>query len=287
MLKTRILTALVLLPAFLAALLWLPTHWWAALCAGFAGLLAWEWGRLAGLRGIVRQIYPGLSAVLLALIVYSRPDIHVLLAMQLAAALFWCVLAPCWLARKWSLREAGNLNVLLGWAVIIPAVTVLAVLRGDSGWVLLSLLAIAWVADTAAYFSGKAFGRHKLAPQISPGKTWEGVLGAGLFVAVYCVAIPYAFPQIPHAFPLFTGFDWARQPLVQQALWVLFGLVLMCVSIVGDLLESLFKRQAGMKDSSNLLPGHGGVLDRTDSLLALLPVAAAIQLLSFLNSFPH
>ncbi|MBY0445472.1 MAG: phosphatidate cytidylyltransferase, partial [Burkholderiales bacterium] len=145
-----------------------------------------------------------------------------------------------------------------------PAGLALIVLRTAGPWALLSVLAIAWVADSAAYFSGKAFGKHKLAPQISPGKSWEGVVGGSLGVLIYVYLLPKS---------LFT-----QGELLPLPYWLVIAIVLTAVSVMGDLLESLFKRQAGIKDSSQLLPGHGGVLDRVDSLLAILPVAAAIYL---------
>lgn len=279
MLKTRILTVLLLLPVFLAAILWLPVSAWSLVCVLLSGLAAWEWARLAGLKGVLRQIYPGLTALLVAGFIALRPGVAPLLGMLIGATAFWCVLAPLWLRYKWQLRAAGNLNILLGWALIAPATMVLAVFRGN-GWSLLAILAIAWVADSAAYFSGKAFGRRKLAPLISPGKSWEGVWGASLAVALY-ISI------IPGKVLLFGFLPWAQSQGVQVLIWIVFALLLLAVSVVGDLLESLFKRQAGMKDSSNLLPGHGGILDRVDSLLALLPVAAAVQLLSVLLTYSH
>jgi len=130
---------------------------------------------------------------------------------------------------------------------------------------------VAWVADTFAYFSGCLFGRHKLAPAISPGKTWEGAAGALLAVGAYVWFLPKPFAFFPGSF-------LATDPLTQKMVWLAGGVLLMVVSVFGDLLESLFKRQAGIKDSGHLLPGHGGLLDRIDSLLAILPVAAALYL---------
>ena len=119
------------------------------------------------------------------------------------------------------------------------------------------------MADVAAYFSGRAFGKHKLAPAISPGKTWEGAIGAAVGVVVYGIALRLAFGFAPLSLPL----------------WVLCLLGVTAISIVGDLFESMLKRQAGIKDSSNVLPGHGGVLDRIDSLTSTLPVVALLWLL--------
>ncbi|MBE9609394.1 phosphatidate cytidylyltransferase [Chitinilyticum piscinae] len=278
MLKTRILTVLVLLPVFFGALFWLPSAPWQLLCALLAGLAAWEWARLAGFTGIVRAAYPGLTALIAALLIRFQPGMAMMAAMLIAASLFWLLLAPVWLRFKWQLRNAGLMNVLLGWSLLLPATLVLALFR-DNPWQMLAVLAIAWVADSAAYFSGKAFGRHKLAPSISPGKSWEGVLGAAVAVISYVLLLPGK----PLLFPVSEHFV---TPVAQILLWIVVAVLLLAVSVIGDLLESLYKRQAGMKDSSNLLPGHGGVLDRIDSLLAMLPVAFAILVLSFLLSLP-
>jgi phosphatidate cytidylyltransferase len=126
-------------------------------------------------------------------------------------------------------------------------------------------MAIVWIADTAAYFTGRKFGRRKLAPEVSPGKSWEGVYGAWVAVAVYAaLLVPFADDA---------GFRFAvTAPAI--AAWIAFAVALASVSVIGDLFESLLKRHAGVKDSGSVLPGHGGVLDRTDALLAAMPIAA-------------
>jgi phosphatidate cytidylyltransferase len=149
------------------------------------------------------------------------------------------------------------------------------VLRDASPWLLLAVAAVIWVADIAAYFTGKAFGKHKLAPAVSPGKTWEGVMGALAGVAVYGIVLAVVARSQPT--PISAIFDSGYGVPVVIAM-----LVLAALSIVGDLLESWMKRGAGLKDSSSLLPGHGGILDRIDALTSTLPVAAlAIGLRSF------
>lgn len=258
MLKTRILTALILAAVLLLALFQLPALGWILFCGVLLGLAAWEWCSLAGLSAPVSVIYPLLTTAAFCVLAISSVPTEILAGVLFGASLFWLMLAPLWLRNKWRLRSAGYLNLLLGWALLLPAGIALLVLRGN-GWLLLGVMLVAWIADTAAYFSGKMFGRHKLAPTISPGKTWEGAVGAVLFVMLYVWLVPKPFE--------FSGIAT-----------LMIGVLLTAVSIVGDLLESLFKRQAGMKDSSHLLPGHGGVLDRVDSLLSLLPVAASIYL---------
>ena len=178
------------------------------------------------------------------------------------AAIFWCVLVPIWLKLQWRLPH-GLAGLITGLVVLFPTWLALVQLRLAGPGALLAILAIVWMADVAAYFSGKAFGKHKLAPSISPGKTWEGAIGACIGVVLYGIALRLGFSFAPVALPL----------------WVFALLVVTAISIIGDLYESMLKRQAGIKDSSNVLPGHGGVLDRIDSLTSTLPVVALLWLL--------
>ena len=276
MLKTRVITALVLLFLFLAALFWLSPRAWA----GFAGVLlipaAWEWAKLIKLG----RIGCGLYAVLVMAACASLSDwapgksplggpaAHV--ALYLVASLFWMVVVPLWLWRSWLPRSRW-LAALTGLVVLVPTWLALVELRGLDPLLLLLLMSVAWISDTAAYFAGRRFGRHKLAPSISPGKTWEGVGGAVLAVSAYAGLWSYAwqpyFPQVLKSMR-FGAFG------VLLFLWLLTAL-----GIYGDLFESALKRRAGVKDSGTLLPGHGGVLDRIDALTAVLPLAALVYLL--------
>ncbi|WP_148715638.1 phosphatidate cytidylyltransferase [Chitinolyticbacter meiyuanensis] len=260
MLKARVLTAVALLPLVLAALFLLPYSGWVLFSALVCGLAAWEWSRLCGLKAGLTLLLPLLVAgaiVVLApgqFLLYDAPW----WPLVLAGALFWLLVAPAWLRWRWPLAQTLARGLPIGFLLLLAAGLALIALRGAVGpWGVLAVFAIAWVADTAAYFAGKAFGRHKLAPAISPGKTWEGVAGAWLGVSIYALVLA-----------VFADFSWWAM--------LLAGWLLLAVSIVGDLVESLFKRQAGLKDSSNLLPGHGGVLDRIDSLIALLPLALPV-----------
>jgi phosphatidate cytidylyltransferase len=181
------------------------------------------------------------------------------------ATAFWILAAPVWLARR--LRPSPAVCAAAGWLVVWPTWFAFVVLREWSPWLLLAVAALVWVADVAAYFAGRRFGRHKLAPAVSPGKTWEGVAGALVGVAVYGVALSWIART--QSTPLSTVFESALGVPVIAAM-----LGLAALSVVGDLLESWMKRGAGMKDSSALLPGHGGILDRIDALTSTLPVAA-------------
>ena len=154
---------------------------------------------------------------------------------------------------------------VVGWVVLVGAWVALVELQARSPRLLLAAMGIVWVADTAAYFAGRAFGRHKLAPQVSPGKTWEGVAGAMLAVGIYALALAPLARAAGFVLPV---------DAVAIAAWLAFALLTATVSVFGDLFESLLKRSAGVKDSGAVLPGHGGVLDRADALLAAMPLAA-------------
>lgn len=263
MLKTRILTALVLLPIMLYALFALPQAAWAAFSWLIVVVALWEFTRMAAIGGALRWGYLAVSTAL-AGAAWST-GFQLPAAVQWAVLAFWLVGAPMWLARRWVLGS-GARAMLLGWLMLLPCWFALVGLRPtpDAGLSLLAVMGLVWVADVAAYFSGKAFGRRKLAPAISPGKSWEGVYGALIAVCVYTVLV--------------TRLGWVQVDLPLSALLPV-ALALTAVSVEGDLLESWFKRSAGIKDSSALLPGHGGVYDRIDSLIAVLAVTHALLVL--------
>jgi len=262
MLRTRIITAAVLLPLFVGGLFLLPSFWWAVLLLPLLLAGSWEWAGLAGFGRAGRAAFSfSLLAMAMALLVV--PDGHSTAfgyASFGVSAAFWGLLAPVWLWRGWRVADWRILAVT-GWILIVP--TWLALVRLQQWpWVLLAILGVIWVADSAAYFAGHVWGRRKLAPAISPGKTWEGVAGAVLGVAVY------------HALVWNFGFSDAVPQAAMAA--ILLVACLLPLSILGDLFESWIKRQAGVKDSGRLLPGHGGVLDRIDALTATLPLAALV-----------
>lgn len=272
MLKTRVITALVLLALVLPSLFLLPQAYWAILTALFIGVGAWEWGGLLGMRESARRVLGASLSALCAVVSLLAPAAMGVgtdglaapwvLVVYGVAAVFWCLVVPRWMAKKWPLPR-GWAGILVGLVVLFPTWLALVQLRVPGPAILLAILAVVWIADIAAYFFGKAFGKNKLAPAISPGKTWEGAIGAGLGVVLYgsVLRIVYAFEPVAMPF------------------WILCLLAVTAISIVGDLYESLLKRQAGLKDSSNVLPGHGGILDRIDSLTSTLPVVALLWLL--------
>jgi len=297
MLKTRVITAVVLLAVLLAALFFLPSLGWAVFCALICALAAWEWGGLAGWGGKARVVYGIVLGCLCFALLYIlfQPFCASLqdgvlyqfvitprhlwwsilwLSIFLLTGLFWLLAVPLWLWHKWRLH--GWFAALIGILVLVPASMAFFALREETEpftepfVLLLAVCALVWVADIAAYFSGRAFGGKKLAPNISPGKTWAGAFGAVIGVLVYCNVILWLVPnklEMQHV--LFF------QPIfIVLAVW----------SIIGDLFESLLKRQAGVKDSSNLLPGHGGILDRIDSLTSTLALVVFINSVVFLFS---
>ncbi|MGH8701731.1 MAG: phosphatidate cytidylyltransferase [Burkholderiales bacterium] len=264
MFNTRLVTALALLAGCIAALLFLPNRWWAALLLPVLAVAGWEWGALAGIRPAQRWLYVGFvlgSACVIGWITEANGAIAnrhagVETVVYGAGTAFWMLLALPWLAQQWPVRSRLALGAA-GWMVLVPAWLAVARLQSEPER-LLVILGVVWIADTAAYLAGRTWGRHRLAPRISPAKTWEGVAGACAAVAVYYVVLSMFTPE-------WRGWRGA----------VLFaGVTLM--SIVGDLYESWIKRQAGVKDSGALLPGHGGVLDRIDSVSSGLPFAALL-----------
>ncbi len=274
MLSTRIATALVLIPLVLAALFALPPLGWAVVALVFVAIGAVEWARLAGCDTRRAALFAAVVVASGALLV-AVPAAEfgargwpsaVLFAMCGSALAFWLAVAPGWL--RANARPASGLGLCaIGLVVLIGAWAAVVQLQARSPWLVLAALAIVWVADTAAYFAGRALGRRKLAPAISPGKTWEGAYGGLAAVAVYALALV----------PLAARAGYAGSfSIAAAAAWVALALAIAILSIEGDLVESLLKRHAGVKDSGHLLPGHGGVLDRIDALLSAMPAAALL-----------
>lgn len=258
MLKERILTAIVAGAALLVVLFVLPPLAAEAVIAAFFLAAAWEWSGFLALGGVAgRLAYVAVIAALLVTVGWVLPRetaVEVVLRIGLAwwfAALIWVFFYPTPIARpvRW----------LCGALVMVPAYVALISLYSLQPAVLLFVLVIVWAADVGAYFAGKRWGRVKLAPNISPGKTWEGVIG-GLSAVVVVLVLASRYWLDLEAL----GTDIAAV--------VPFCLAVATVSIIGDLTVSMFKRSAGLKDSGRFFPGHGGVLDRIDSVAAAAPL---------------
>jgi phosphatidate cytidylyltransferase len=265
MLKTRILTALVLLLVFVPVTIYAPLWGFGALVGVVVMCAAWEWARLLKIHAMGATCYAGVVAVAIVIVARFWRDAP---ALYEVASVFWVVVGPYVLMRRPALAAGAWRVFLLAAGLMVFAACWRALLdaRQISVAFVLSLLLVVWLADIGAYFAGKAFGRHKLAPAISPGKTWEGAAGGwalGMVVAAAALAWHVFEPTLYSCLAARWG--------VGRALVMLT--VLVALSVMGDLFESTLKRQAGMKDSGTLLPGHGGVFDRIDALLPVLPLA--------------
>lgn len=269
MLKQRVITAVILLALLLPALFYPSPELFCALTLVLIVGAGWEWARLNGCGPVASGWAGGLLGLVLLLAWWGFGlDADSRWLWPLAGGL-WLLITPLLLWRGvegWT-RVPRALRLLLGWCLIGVAWWALAQARVAGVSMLLGILLLVWVADIAAYFGGKAFGRRKLALAISPGKSWEGVysgaVGVLVLALVWMVVSPADAPSSLY------GTLWSWGPFI--AVPVL--LLLVAMSVAGDLVESLVKRSAGMKDSSQLLPGHGGVLDRVDALLPVLPLA--------------
>ncbi len=253
--RARIFTAMVLAAVLFAVLLYGPASGARALFGLFVAAGAWEWSGFLGVTG--RALRIAYMALVAALAVSARvllADPHDFLRLMQFSACWW-LLALLWLltaprqTRGWGTAVAGAFALVPAWVALTHMVELWP--RGAQ-WVLF-ILTLTFAADTGAYFAGHAYGRVKLAPQVSPGKTWEGVVGGMVFAAV-------------------VGYAGSRWFDLAPAGFVPLCLAAAAFSVVGDLTESMFKRAAGLKDSGRLFPGHGGVLDRVDGVLASAPV---------------
>jgi phosphatidate cytidylyltransferase len=262
MLKTRILTALLLLAFFIPAVFYLSNIIWAFVMLGLSLLAVYEWGTLSGFRENAKRKFVGLYlfiGVLLINLLYQdnfHSYIYIALFLSLITFLFWVCIVPfivganCLIKNKPLVAFIGLMSLLAFWMALVSTKYIDPLL-------LLSLVATIWLSDSSAYFFGKNFGKHKLAPTISPGKTWEGVVGALLAVSLFAIVLKLSSVVS----------SWLVVP------------ALCCVAILGvygDLFESMLKRQQNLKDSGDILPGHGGVLDRIDAIIPTLPVALLV-----------
>lgn len=270
--QQRTVTAAVLAPIAIAVVLLLPTHWLAGLVAVVMLAALWELTRLVGVQHTISRVaYLAANAAVMAWLAwFGMPGLG--LVVVLLGVLFWATVG-LWL--RFPAFAAGTgprsqaIKLLAGTLSVVPAWVALTTLHSGvpgepamygPGWALL-VLAMIWASDTGAYFTGMRFGRRKLAPTISPNKTWEGFWGGmGLTVVVGLVVAP------------FLGVGLGQLPLM-----ALLAASVCAAAVVGDLFESLVKRQSGAKDSGTMIPGHGGMYDRIDSLLAALPVAVLVK----------
>ncbi|MDO4795687.1 MAG: CDP-archaeol synthase [Brachymonas sp.] len=273
MLKQRVITALVLLVVLLGVLSHPSPRAFPLFMVALIGATGWEWGRLSGLPSAGAWAFGAVMAASCRWMLATHA--------HFGANIFWAQVASAWSA-LWliyacSLLRLGIpawqrlprlLRLLLGWLSLCMAWIATVRLHMKGSGYLLSVIALVWMADVAAYFAGRAFGKRKLAPQISPGKSWAGAVGGTVGVLLMALIGARVWPNANNFYT----------QTVEQAGWPVLALLaaaIAVVSIMGDLVESLMKRSVGIKDSSHLLPGHGGILDRIDSLLPVLPLAFA------------
>jgi phosphatidate cytidylyltransferase len=275
-LVTRVGTAAVLVVAVLCALFLLPPQGWGVAVLAVLTAGAHEWGRLIGLAGRRLWLFAGATLVVGALLLIGATPLRgagwpswVVAGACGLATLYWLGVGTPSVLLNWQPRSSV-LQVVSGVVVLVGGFVAVVELQARSPWLVLAAMAIVWIADSAAYFAGRRFGRRKLAPAISPGKSWEGAWGGIAAAVVYALLLV--------AFATNAGVR-AMIDAAPIALLVAFVIALVALSIVGDLHESLLKRRAGVKDSGTLLPGHGGILDRTDALLAAMPPVALAALM--------
>ncbi len=268
MLKQRVLTAIVLIPLLLLGIFLLPKFWFECITAAIFLLAAWEWVKLVGIANNgLRAIYLFIL-VLVLLLIQRIPGAPLLIL----AAVSW--IGICYFVFHYETfcllwAKSRVVQLMLGiWLLALSWYGINFIRWQELGaYKLLLLLLIVWGADTGAYFVGRKWGKQKLAPLISPGKSREGVLG-GIVAAILVTVVAAWF--LPYGWSYYGGM-------------LILALLIACISVLGDLFESMIKRQSGVKDSGNILPGHGGVLDRIDSLISAAPIyAGGLLLLSFL-----
>lgn len=266
MLKTRLITAGLLIAVLLSALFYGSHLVWGFLSGGFVLVGFWEWGRIIKLHNRAQQglMIAALAMSLFLIHVFNTTYVsfneNVVLTLVAASAFVWLLLVPFLLVTQSQFTQNKPLMVVLGFILLSATLISFLGLHRISPWLLLGVIATVSIADSAAYFAGKNFGKHKLAPSISPGKTWEGVIGALIAVTIFGLLLRH---------------------FLHYSTWLLVGLWFITImSIMGDLFESKLKRQAHLKDSGHILPGHGGVLDRIDGLMP------AVTLTLFYIYFP-
>ena len=255
MLISRILSAFVMLLVFLSSMFLFSGRYFSFMIYIPSLLALFEWSKLLYFKSHEKKIFLIISLILIYFI-DQHLDADNSRLILLIASVFWLCIAPLFLLFKINLKNFF-LSALIGWVLVMPLIISLNYLIQLSPWVVLLVLTSIWLADSGAYFFGKQFGKKKLAPTISPGKTWEGFLGALFVVSSFSIAMTYF------------GF-------VNSYMAIFFFNLILVLSVEGDLFESYIKRMAKVKDSGDLIPGHGGVLDRIDSLCSSLPLATLI-----------
>lgn len=280
--NSRIITSIILIPLVIYALFFLPPNLFGYVIIIICSIAAWEWGQFIGWKKQIKRI---ISAILFAINLFglqlsfhdlTKLTAEPLIIYILSVGLLWWLVAIILVitfpssARFWS--QSVILKILFGILTIVPFYCGMLVLKSlnynidnfISAWLMLYVILLVWSADIGAYFFGHLFGKHKLAKKVSPSKTFEGMFGGMLTASIIAWLFSLSVPTL----------------LISKNL-LFSSIAVVIVSVFGDLTESMFKRQSGIKDSSRLIPGHGGVLDRIDSLTAAVPVFTGLILLLF------
>lgn len=264
MLKQRIITATLLLPGVFGSILFLSVDFFSILWAGIMSIAAYEWLKLSNVKNKL-SLFAGLIVLnVLFASVWFYPFSNIPVEWLVLIAWLFVIVSftgdPVARLQKCSSTSYSIIGIAIGLLVIFPTWLAMVLLHEHNPWMVLHVFGIVWVADTGAYFSGKLFGKRKLASAISPGKSWEGVWGGLVAAALYSAVV---------------SIYWQQNE--QQSQWIFVSICMLAAiaSVAGDLLESIFKRASGVKDSGKILPGHGGVMDRLDSITAAAPVFTA------------
>jgi phosphatidate cytidylyltransferase len=272
--KQRLITALILAPLMVGGIFFLPIEQFAYFIGFIVTVAAWEWANLSGYSSpVVRIGYAGFVAVSTFATSYFIAKYPELASLILAVGVFWWFVA-CLLVMQYpnkvALWQAKPVRAVLGLFVLIPMWVGFMTLKSQehSSLIIVYVMLLIWGADTGAYFAGKTWGNKKLAPNVSPGKSWAGFWGGlattGLIAVIFSLCVN----------------QWLRpMTLADFSLLAVMTFITAIISVMGDLVESMMKRHRGIKDSSQLLPGHGGVLDRIDSMASAVPVFAFFMLL--------
>lgn len=285
MLTQRIITALIIAPAAISAIFYLPLIYFTAFLVVVIGIGAWEWGPLMGFDTKTRRTCFVATTLILIAVIWSllspndiwinSKELHAYAMALLWLAIVWWIFSAFLMfsypnaSSFWSKHR--SVRGIFGWLTLVPTWLAFMVIRTNNyqadsyhgAQLLMFLFLMVWSADVGAYFVGKAFGKNKLMPNVSPGKTFEGFLGGVVFACILVVITAYQL-------------SWNSEQVTTA---LLVTVLITTVSVLGDLNESMFKRQAGIKDSGSILPGHGGILDRIDSLTATAPVFALCYVL--------
>jgi phosphatidate cytidylyltransferase len=271
MLMTRVITAVILLVVLLAVLIWGGTIGWNLFVGVVLFAAFWEWARLVKIDSTPALGYAAVSTAIFAALLSVAQGYQIEYPLMAFSGVFWVAFAPLCLRQvNIGVLSEKPLFLFLGLILMWGAGFALVVSKAQGVIFMLSAMAICWAADIFAYVFGRLFGRRKLAIRISPGKSWEGAIGGALTVVALSWLLVYlsdSIPELKNTWQVVALEKW------HPAMFSVWLIVLSAYSVVGDLFESLLKRRAEVKDSSQLLPGHGGVLDRIDAQLPVLPLA--------------